>query len=533
MEMASLPATAASPLCLPLQQELIEARCSAAYYKSLHERAKEKIAELEQRLEESEAERKKLDRQLFGRSSEKSTSREGGEGSSPGAKRNSRRRGQQPGRPGPRRRDTSHLPSEEEHHDLAPEECRCGRCGLPFREFPGTEDSETIEIEVSAYKRIYRRHRYQPTCECEHLPGIITAPGRPKLIPKGIYGISLWEEILLDKFAFMRPTNRLLDDLRSHGIDLAMGTVTGGLKRLKPLFDPIREEAIRRILEEIRWHADETNWRVFVSVEGKVGCNWKLWVFQSAPTVVFVLDPTRKAKVPQTFFGDVEKDGQLRILSADRFSSYKAMVQVKDGRILIAFCWVHVRRDFLGVAQDWPGHRDWGLGWARAIGELFHLNSLRLDAPSEEFAECDQDLRDAVEQMKKQRDEELDDEQLHPVRRKVLKSLRNHWDGLRLFIDHPEVPMDNNIAERTLRDPVCGRKQFFGSYAIWAGHLAATMFSVFATLELWAINPRLWLRAYLGACAQAGGKAPPDAARWLPWNLPLSERAAMAEVDTS
>ncbi len=536
MEMAPLPATAASPLCsgCPLQQELTEARCSAGSYKSLHGRAKEKIAELEQRLEESEAERKKLDRQLFGRSSEKSRSPDGGKGSSPDRKRSSRPRGQQPGRPGPGRRDTSHLPSEEELQDLPENECGCDRCGLPFKGFPGTEDSETIEIEVSAYKRIHRRRRYQPTCECEHLPGIITAPVPPKLIPKGIYGISLWVTILLDKFAFLRPTNRLLDDLRSHGIDLAMGTVTGGLKRLKPLFDPIREEAISRIREETRWHADETNWRVFVTVEGKVGCNWKLWVFQSASTAVFVLDRTREARVPQTFFGDVEKDGQLRILSADRFSSYKAMVQVKDGRILLAFCWVHVRRDFIGVAKDWPGHRDWGLGWVEAIGELFHLNNLRLDAPAEEFEKRDEKLRNAVKKMKKQRDEQLCDEQLHPVRRKVLKSLRNHWEGLTLFVDHPEVPMDNNTAERTVRDPVCGRKQFFGSYAEWAGYLAATMFSVLATLELWGINPRLWLHSYFEACAQAGGKAPPDAARWLPWNLPLHERAAMAEIyDTS
>ncbi len=182
--MVSLPATAASPPCsgCPLRQELTDARWLAGFYQSMHGRAKEKIAELERRLEESEAERKKLDRQLFGRSSEKSGSREAGKGSSPGAKGSSRRRGQQPGRPGPGRRATSHLPSEEEHRSLAPEECRCGRCGLPFRDFPGTEDSMTIEIEVSAYTRTYRRRRYQPTCECEHLPGIITAPGPPKLI---------------------------------------------------------------------------------------------------------------------------------------------------------------------------------------------------------------------------------------------------------------------------------------------------------------------------------------------------------------
>jgi hypothetical protein len=41
----------------------------------------------------------------------------------------------------------------------------------------------------------------------------------------------------------------------------------------------------------------------------------------------------------------------------------------------------------------------------------------------------------------------------------------------------------------------------------------------FQTLSLWDINPRLWLTAYLQACATAGGKAPPDLDSYLPWNL--------------
>jgi transposase len=145
---------------------------------------------------------------------------------------------------------------------------------LPFQEFPGTEDSEVLEIDVKAYKRQIRRRRYQPTCQCEHLPGIVTAPGPPKLIPKGRYGVSVWVTLLLDKFTSLRPTCRLLDDLRSHGLDLAMGTVIGGFKKLTPLFDPIRAEIIRKSLEQGQWHADETGWRVFVPVEGKVGWRW-------------------------------------------------------------------------------------------------------------------------------------------------------------------------------------------------------------------------------------------------------------------
>jgi len=512
----------------PRKAQFTEARWQANYWKAQHQRAKEREAKLEQEVEVLKAKVKELERRLWGHSSE-SRSHEH-EGSDPGKRSPKRNRGQQPENPGPGRRDTGHLPVQEEHRDLAPEDRRCDCCGLPFEEFPGTEDSEVFEIDVKAYKRRIRRHRYRPTCQCEHLPGIITAPGPPKLIPKGRYGVSLWVTLLLDKFISLRPTCRLLDDLRSHGLDLAIGTVIGGFKKLTPLFDPIRAEILRKNLEQHQWHADETSWKVFEPVEGKVGWRWKLWVFHSASTVVFVLDPTRKARVPQTHFQDVEHG----VLIVDRFSSYKAIVQVKDGRILLAFCWVHVRRDFLEIAHDWPSHRDWGLGWVDAIGELFHLNHRRLEASCEHVAKCDQALRDAVEQMKRRRDEELEEEHLHPVRRKALKSLRNHWAGLTLFVEHPEIPMDNNTAERILRDAVCARKMFFGSYSEWSGRLAATMFSLVATLELWAINPRLWLSAYLQACAEAGGQAPADAARWLPWHLSSDQREALAAVaDTS
>ena len=132
-----------------------------------------------------------------------------------------------------------------------------------------------------------------------------------------------------------------------HGLDLAMGTVTGGLKKLVPLFDPIYAETIRKNLEQRQWHADETSWRVFVPVEGKVGWRWKLWVFQSASAVVFVLDPTREARVPETYFQDVEHG----VLIVDRFSSYKAMLQVKNGRILLAFCGCMCVETFSGLPR--------------------------------------------------------------------------------------------------------------------------------------------------------------------------------------
>ena len=111
-------------------------------------------------------------------------------------------------------------------------------------------------------------------------------------------------------------------------------------------------------------------------------------------------------------------------------------------------------------------------------------------------------------------------------------SLRNHWDGLTLFVEDPNLPMDNNQAERALRGPVVGRKNYYGSGAQWSGELSAALFSLFHTLERWRINPRTWLTEYLRACADAGGRVPADFERFLPWNRreARSPRASPAQV---
>ena len=106
----------------------------------------------------------------------------------------------------------------------------------------------------------------------------------------------------------------------------------------------------------------------------------------------------------------------------------------------------------------------------------------------------------------------------------MLESLHDHWTGLTLFVDVWDVPMDNNAVERTLRGPVVGRKNYSGAGSLWSGWLAAMLFSLLHTVERWDLNPRLWLTAYLEACAAAGGQVPEAVERFLPWRLSAEEK---------
>ena len=112
--------------------------------------------------------------------------------------------------------------------------------------------------------------------------------------------------------------------------------------------------------------------------------------------------------------------------------------------------------------------------------------------------------------------------------RKIYQSLLDHWSGLTLFVNNPQVPLDNNLAENTLRGPVNGRKNYYGSGSLWSAQLAVALFSIFKTLELWGINSRHWLNVYLCACADNGGQAPMDIASYLPWEMSPARREALS-----
>jgi transposase len=108
---------------------------------------------------------------------------------------------------------------------------------------------------------------------------------------------------------------------------------------------------------------------------------------------------------------------------------------------------------------------------------------------------------------------------LHPAAAKVIATLNNEWDGLARRQELPQLPLDNNISERALRNPVIGRKNFYGSGARWAADLAADIWTITATAAQNDLEPLALLEDHLSACAQAGGTAPAgaDLEPFLPW----------------
>jgi transposase len=535
------------------QQEYIQLKWDGNYWEAQHKRACDREAVLKQELKHEKAKVRDLNQRLFGKKTEKAPCNseqskdcpsDDTDDNSSDDKQPKRPRGHQKGQKGHGRTQRPNLPVVEETIEL--NECSCPHCGLDYTPFPGDETSEVFEVEVRAYKRIIKRKRAKTNCCCASKPGIICAPVAAKVIPRSQYGISIWVKILLGKYLYSHPIHRILQDMDSLGLPISQGTITGGLIKLNPLLEPVYKALYQKQMTETLFHNDESRWEVFEAVENKVGHRWYLWATQSTSVVYYCIDPTRSADVPQKHFAELCSDKVFVI--CDRYSAYKKLARLNPA-IILAFCWVHVRRDFLELARSHPDLEAWGLDWVEDIGRLYHLNKQRLEQwepnlslakQSAAFQICHQALEAALTDMMLlckcllEADEKAQAQpgkgpcKLDIAQRKVLTSLKAHWAGLLIFVAHPVVPMDNNTAERAVRGPVTGRKNYYGSGSIWSSKQAAMLFSIFQTMRLCHLNPRTWLYLYLESCANNGGEVPGDLSEFLPWEMSEARRQQLS-----
>jgi transposase len=520
-----------------LRHENITLRQQAHSYRALHGRALGRIQQLEAENQELKEKNGELNRRLFGRKSEKFTAQQvAGQEKAPAA----RGRGQAKGSRGHGRKARLELPQQTQVVKWPGAGPRCEQCGLPYRCDGTAASHQEIVVEIKAHKRVLRRQCYEQACSCPTpgLPQRVTAPAPPRLIPRGLLSLESIVESLLRKFDLWMPLERMVREWRELGVAIGPGTWCGLWQRLAPVLVALAEAIRGAAQQERQFLMDETRWEVFVVVEGKGSHRWWLWVIVTPQAKIYVLAPSRGAEVPKEFFG--YQPGSCAVqrpfLMADRWASYKVLVDW----LILAFCWSHVRRDFLeGQAAAQEEQIQWAQGWIDRIAQLYQLNEQRLElgrdlqgrplpAPfirmdparmaQPAYLQAQQQLAAAVAAFKQQWEQELAEATLPIRRRKVLVSLQEHWQGLTYFVQYPEIPMDNNGSERAIRSAVIGRNNFYGSGSLWSGQLMAAMLTILQTGRMHGIDRRAYLTDYLQACAEHGRKPPPDLEPWLPWN---------------
>jgi len=446
-----------------------------------------------------------------------------------------RRRGQKPGSTGHGRRDYSALETEEVVHDVGEHDRLCPDCGAAYEPF-GEETSSQVDWQVRIVRVLHRRRRYRKACRCKG-KGIVVAPVPQKPIPKGLFTSQFLARLIFEKYVLARPLERIVTALRAEGIEVAKGSLVGALRAVSSLLEPLDEAIRARNAAAAHLHIDETSWQVFEDLEGKASHRWWLWVFVAADTVCFDIDPTRSSSVLERHLGvDFSAkslpQGRSLVVSSDFYTVYQSLACIEGVETL--WCFSHIRRYFIRAGDAHKALRPWRDAWLERFAALYRAHhALRAAEPqSPEHAVAAEDFALCLGQIDVLRQKEAADENLHPAAAKVLATLDREWGGLARHGAYPEADLDNNVAERSIRGPVVGRKNYYGSGSIWAATLAERAWTITATASRAGLNPLEYLHAYLEACASAGGKAPSceELARFFPWAVSEAGPAAWSTL---
>lgn len=385
------------------------------------------------------------------------------------------------------------LPIEPvEHRFEAPPSC--GQCGASMAEMAGQfEESEEITVVETSFKiRLHRRQKYRCRCNAQ----VLTAPAPPKLVPGGRYSVEFASHVAVGKFCDHLPLERQVDIFGRRGLYMTSQALWDQLQALAELLRPTWRALCDFALTQPVLHVDETGWRMW---SGAGSPKWTLFGLTSPLVAVYHLTPSKSAPTVERLL-----DGYGGTLVVDGFAVYPIVAKIHG--LTIAHCWAHADRKFK-EATDPPEAVAKIRGW---IAELYAIErEVESPFPGDEIAlekrRALRALRSApiVAQI---RDFALAQGGL---RRsdfgKALRYLLKYWKGLTVFLDDPRVPLDNNAAERALRGPVLGRKNFYGNRSEKGAEVAAILYSLIQTAKLHGLDPEKYLaKAAYAALAEPG-----------------------------
>lgn len=466
-------------------RELSKARAELAALKGESTDKQLRIDVLEQRLA-------KLTRQVFGASSEKRTTGEEPAAAAPEnededkdkdkGKEKKKHRGHGP-------TEQPKLLSVDVDHDLDEADKTCPSCGGCLQEMGEYEEHDEIDVVPLRFvNKHHRRKKY--TCRCGGC--IETAPGPDKLIAGGRYAIGFAIHVAISKYCDHLPLERQVRMMARDGLVVTSQTLWDQIEQLASIIESVRPRLHAHVLSHAVVGADETTWELMGKKLGQ-SKSWYVWVLRVPTAVYYSIKDGRSATVAKPLFAFF-----AGVLMCDGYAAYLSLSTAYP-RVVLAHCWVHVRREFVEIEKSFPtACRE----IIKLIGELYGIEKKCAKGP------------DSDEDRRKLRDEEsrkvvdrivewfyrtlptcLPQSGLH----KAIGYMVHMWPGLVLFLDDPKIPLDNNDTEQSARGPVLGRKNHYGSRSLRGTEVAALYYSLVETAKLNGLEPRFYLRVAVQA----------------------------------
>jgi transposase len=373
------------------------------------------------------------------------------------------KKGKKPGRKkghkGARRNEPEHIDREEEH----PLD-KCSKCGGLLGD-PSEYRTRIIE-DIPETKPECTKHII-PRGYCKDCKKLVEPPVTDALpgasLGHRVLALAAWLHYCLGNT--LSQVTRILD--ASFQCTITQGGLLSAWYRMAGILYSWYEEIHEEALLGAKLHADETGYRMHGNTQ------W-LWCFSNDDLTYYMIHASRGEEALREFFAETF-DG---ILITDFWGPYDKILGGTRQK-----CLPHLFRELEKVDK-----RNKSPGWVEFRNKLKRLlkDALRLWKRSgvspKEYASKRKRLDVRLKEMSEAECQDAD-------AKRLTKRLKKYRNQLFTFLDEPNVPPDNNHAEREVRPAVLMRKNSFHNMSEEGAAMQAIYMTIFRTLERRGHNP--------------------------------------------
>lgn len=383
--------------------------------------------------------------------------------------------------------------------DLPAEEKICANDGTHALVKIG-EDTRTVIERVPAK---YIKHVYiQPVYGCKICKDTLSAAEMPLVtpLPRILPGLNLLLFVILSKYQFHLPLYRIQRQIYHESrIWFTRSTMVGWIAELCVPLRRIYLEMVAAIKSSSCICSDDSKVK-------RCAHTSYMWVYVDGARDIAIFDyrESRGAAAPREFLKGVSPGTYLM---TDCYSSYNDAVS--RYKLVQMACMMHIRREFVEAAEV-GSQKEFALKIVRLIGQLYRIEryatAKKLSA-HERFALRQQYSKPVLDKVCEAL---LKPEFTLTPQSRIAKAISytlNHWDRAVRFLERGDLPIDNGICERIIRDLAIGRKNWMHVMSDKGGKWMAILYSIIATCKLNNINPE----EYLGDVLMRIAMRPKDA----------------------
>jgi transposase len=394
-----------------------------------------------------------------------------------------------------------HLPREVVTHDPVHV---CPGCGGTVFSRIGQDERDVLEYVPSSFKVI---QHLRPKLSCRSCETIIQAPMPALPIERGRPGPGLITHVVVSKFCDHIPLHRQAGISLRQGVELDRSTLADWVGQALFLLAPLADAIGRHVRAGVALHADDTTVPVLSPGLGKTktGRLWvavrdeRPWGSDMPPAAFYRYSADRKSIHVEALLG-----AYRGFLHADGYSGftrfYKPMTPLGDAPLIEVACWSHARRHFYDVHHQTASPI--ALEALHQIAALFAVEShIRGKPPDRRAATRRDHAQPLLERLKQFIETELLRISGKSSLAEAIRYTLSRWTALTRYVTDGRLEISNNAAERAMKPPVLGRKNYLFCGSDAGGQRAACMYTIVETCKMNGINPQAYLTDIIGRIA--------------------------------